>query len=38
MLFTYPVVGAPDKVIGLPVGMVFLVVNEADHIKNQVVE
>ena len=30
MLFTYPVAGAPDKVIALLVGMVLFVVNEAN--------
>src|SRR5699024_3365457 len=31
MLFTYPVAGAPDKVIALLVGMVLFVVNEANR-------
>ena len=34
MLFTYPVAGAPDKVIALLVGMVLFVVNEANRVEN----
>lgn len=37
MLFTYPVAGAPDKVIALLVGMVLFVVNEANRVENQVI-
>ena len=37
MLFTYPVAGAPDKVIALFVGMVLFVVNEANRVENQVI-
>ena len=33
MLFTYPVAGAPDKVIALLVGMVLFVVNEANRVE-----
>ena len=34
---TYPVAGAPDKMIALFVGMVLFVVNEANRIENQVI-
>ena len=37
MLFAYPVAGATDVVIAPLVGMVVLVIREADRIENQVV-
>ena len=37
MLFTFPVAGAPDKMIALFVGMLLFVVNEANRIENQVI-